>query len=246
MVKRYWQNADQANVNATISHMQSAGQDGVLLMGKEWGENSHSLPTGISGYLDNFIAAGLEPWLMCWVGRLDVDDPVLEETVVTSAWNAGNGKWAGIILDSEAQWKTKVSENESIAHTAFDRFMAVVRPLTDALMLCSYGVPTFHQNMKYEWWNDEVDAFLPIIYYESPGHTADFLLDRAFESWYDISVGWSPALKPLIPICNAYGLNVDPVERQAYAERAIAERGGVSWWKYPIENAAVVTMMGNL
>lgn len=237
MWRPYWQNSDLAKTIEVADDMVYMQQKGVVLMGMQWGPD-YALPDDVSDHLDEYIERGIQPFLGLWVGHLDIDD----QTVAQQAIDAGEGKWAGIILDAESQWVNHVKEPpEGVgavqAKADFDAFMAIVRPQTDRLGVACYASPTTYPNYKYPWWNEVVDFFMPLAYFNAASDTPEGILDTMYQKFSQAHAnqGWTEAIKPIIPVMNGYQnslTDADVAEREQYIELAFERAGAVSIWRW--------------
>lgn len=234
----YWKGRSLEDVINVAWKMSDSGIDGVVLMGMEWG-NQYALPSDIEAKVEAFRSIGIEPYVALWIGTLRDE----EATTALRAIKAAN--WSGVILDVEHQWKDLCRDNLDQARNNFTSFMGRVRLATPKLGYAPYGVPTYHKVYQYEWWNEACDFVLPQIYF-SADQTADYILSRALTSWTRISRDWTTPLKPLIPLGNCYGERADVEQRRLFGQRAIREYGGVSWWRWPLQNPAMAPMLAEI
>jgi len=227
----YWRFADLAFVEDVAADMAYMNQTGVILMGMQWGSH-YALPsTDLLDKLDAFIAAGVTPYLGLWVGKLDGDD----QSVGLSAWGAGSGRWGGIVLDAENQWVNHVKDNPAAARSDFDDFMAIFRPLTANLAVACYASPTSFPNYKYEWWNESVDTFLPLAYFNSSGDTAARILSTMYRKFNAVSADWDDPIVAVVPVMNGYRSTLSDAEvaqRRKYLDIAFAQSGAAQVWRW--------------
>jgi hypothetical protein len=244
----YWKGRSLEQVEGIADEMAAMNQRGVVLMGMDWNSPFYELPaSGVHERLDAFTARGIEPWVGLWVKQMDS----AEQTVALNAWNAGGGRWAGAVIDAEAAWKEFQRTDPAGAVANITAFTAALRAAgADKLAVSTYGVPHFHTNVNYELLNEHFDLHLPQIYFSGEDgddpDDVDRILTRAFNGFKRMSEGWSTPLKQLVPTVNAHGPNADPANRRTYADRALAKTGAMSWWRYPIENPDVVTMLEDM
>ena len=122
------------------------------------------------------------------------------------AWQAGNGQWAGIIIDVEAGLMATVTADRTAAIEALDRFITKFRPLTPFLAYSTMAIPSDYPAMLYSELNSYSDAFLPQLYFNGSGATALYMLDRMQASIdYESRFSSAPP-KPIIPESSTTGV----------------------------------------
>ena len=124
----YWKSFTTEDVQAMIADLNRMHQRGVVLMGMATGDK-YSLPAGVATYLQMLRDAGIQPYLALWLGPFSS----AETDTAVKAWNAGDGRWAGIVIDVEAGLMSSVENDRAAAIAAVGRFMTRVRPLTPFL-----------------------------------------------------------------------------------------------------------------
>ena len=227
----YWRYASLGQVSDVADDMAYMRQTGVILMGMQWG-SEYALPADVSDKLDIFIAAGITPYLGLWVGHLTASD----RTVGEAAWTAGDGKWGGIVLDAELGWYRHVEDvGATQARADFDGFMAIFRPLTGNLAVACYASPHSFPSYHYEWWNEVVDTFLPLAYFNSPADTAERILSTMYRKFRQVSEGWASPIVPVVPVLSGYSSTLSTsavAQRQRYIEIASAQANAVQVWRW--------------
>lgn len=221
----YWKGFDESDVERTIAELTRMHQTGVVLTGMESGSR-YALPADVARYLGMFREAGIEPYLALWVGKFND----AETATSIRAWQAGDGHWAGIILDVERGLEVQVETDRSAAIQAVGRYMARIRPLTTFLAYSTFAIPTDHPDMLFGELNSYCDAYLPQLYFRTD-QTALYLLDRMRASVDYESASWPEPPKPIVPVVNDWGDGVDLTELNNYIEISFARYGAVSGWR---------------
>jgi hypothetical protein len=223
----YWQGASATVVQGYIDTLTAMHQTGVVLTGMESG-NKYALPADVANYLTMFRNAGITPYLALWMGKFDAG----ETATALKAWNAGNGQWGGVVLDVEAGLMHTV---ESIGRTAAEdrvgTFMAQMRTQASFIAFSSMAIPSNYPDMLYSKLNELCDAFLPQLYFPSTGTVALTMFDRMQASIDYESHSWSAPPKPIIPVVNDWGDNVNLDQLNTYIQLAFERYGAVSGWR---------------
>ncbi len=222
----YWKSASEDAVLADIALLQRMHQTGVVLTGMETG-NRYSLPADVAHYLQMFRDAGIKPYLALWIGKFSD----AETNTALRAWQAGDGKWAGIVLDVEGGLLKTVEADRSAAKQALGRFMAQIRPLTPFLAYSTMAITSDYPDMLYSELNGYCDAFLPQLYFNGAGLSALTMLDRLQASVDYESQFWSASPKPMLPVVNDWGDHVNLDELSNYIQIAFARYGAISGWR---------------
>ncbi|MEX2547608.1 MAG: hypothetical protein WD830_07440 [Chloroflexota bacterium] len=221
----YWKGFSVERVRSTITELVRMHQTGVVLTGME-SRNTYALPPDVARYLTMFRDAGIKPYLALWVGKFTD----AETATALRAWEAGNGQWAGIVLDVERGLEVLGERDRAAAVRAVDRFMARVDPVTPFLAYSTFAIPSDHPGMLYSELNSYSDVFMPQLYF-SLGRTALRLLDRMQASVDYESSSWSEPPIPIVPIVNDWGDGVNLNELRSYIEISFSRYGAVSGWR---------------
>jgi len=222
----YWAKFSETKVAAAIADLQRMHQTGVLLSGMDSG-HQYSLPANVSHYLTMFRDAGIKPYLALWVtGFSDAD-----LTVSKRAWNAGDGQWAGIVLDVERGLELAVEANRAATITRMDAFMAEFRPKTSFLAYSSFAYPADHPDMLYSELNAVCDVYMPQLYLNANHPTALGAFDALQEQLDLATPSWADPPKPIVPVVNDWGANANVARLQQYIDIAFARYGAVSGWR---------------
>jgi hypothetical protein len=222
----YWKNKSEAAVEADIQLMQRMHQTGVILTGMESGDR-YALPADVDHYLQLYRAAGITPYLALWVGKFSD----AETATSLRAWRAGNGQWAGIVLDVEAGLMRTVQAGRAEAVQALDRYMSTMRPLTPFMAYSTMAIASDYPDMLYSELNTYADVFMPQLYFNGSGLTALAMLDRLQASVDYESQFWAAPPKPIIPVVNDWGDHVNLEQLSDYIQIAFARYGAVSGWR---------------
>ena len=201
-------------------------QTGVILTGME-SKNKYALPANVSRYLTMLRDAGIKPYVSLWVGRFSE----AELATAKRAWNAGEGKWAGIVLDVERGLEAYAETDRVAAVNSVNGFMAQVRPLTSFLAYSSWAIPTDHPVMLYSEMNSWCDVFLPQLYFNVNNHRALRMLDNMNAAIAYESASWSEPPIPIIPVVNDWGSGVNLTELRQYIDISLARYGAISGWR---------------
>ncbi len=235
----YWKKFNAASTEAMIAELTRMHQTGVVLTGIETG-NKYALPPDVGTYLTMLRNAGIKPYLALWISRFSD----AEVATTLRAWNAGNGQWAGIVLDVERGLELFTMADRAAAVRAIDRYMESVRPLSPFIAASSFGIISDYPNMPWSELNAHVDAIMPQVYFREDV-TALTLLDRMQASIDFESESWSEPPKPIVPVVNDWGNSVDLEQLEAYIEICFARYGAVSGWRlHPNMHAEVKDLWG--
>lgn len=221
----YWKGFSADSVRANIAELQRMHQTGVVLTGIE-SRNRYALPVNVAQYLGMFRDAGVKPYLAIWVSKFN--DADLASAV--RAWNAGNGQWAGIILDVERGLEVFAEGDHAGAVGNLNRYYARLRELSSFVAYSTFAIPSDHPFMPYSELNALSDVYLPQLYF-SLGKTGLLLMDRMKASVDYESASWSVPSKPIVPVVNDWGDGVNLDEMRAYIEISLARYGAVSGWR---------------
>jgi hypothetical protein len=223
----YWQGASATTVQGYIATLTAMHQTGVILTGMESG-NKYALPADVANYLTMFRNAGITPYLVLWMGKFDSG----ETATAMKAWNAGNGQWGGVVLDVEAGlMHTVQSIGRSAAEDRVAAFMTQMRSQATFIAFSSMAIPSDYPDMLYSKLNELSDAFMPQVYFHGTGATALRLLDGMQASINYESKSWSAPPKPIIPVVNDWGDNVNVDQLNLYIQIAFERYGAVSGWR---------------
>jgi hypothetical protein len=222
----YWKKFSEARVETVIADLVRMNQTGVILTGME-SKHTYALPADVSHYLTMFRNAGIKPYLALWVSRFN--DADLE--VARRAWDAGEGKWAGIVLDVERGLEIAVETDRAAAIKGLDKFMAEFRPLTSFLAYSSFAYPTDHPDMLYSELNSYCDVFMPQLYFNEDVSNALTLLDMLKTGIAFESPAWSDPPIPVVPVVNDWGAGTNQEKLQQYIDISFARYGAVSGWR---------------
>ena len=221
----YWKSFTHDAVQAMIDDLTRMHQTGVVLTGMNTG-NKWALPPDVATYLQMIRDAGIQPYLALWIGPFSS----AETDTAVRAWNAGNGLWAGIVIDVEAGLMSAVEQDRAGTVAAVGRFMTRVKPLTPFLAYSTMAVASDYPDMLYSELNGYCDVFMPQVYFTNT-ETALYLLDRMQASVDYESASWPDPPKPMIPVVNDWGDGVDIDQLRSYIEIAFARYGAVSAWR---------------
>jgi hypothetical protein len=222
----YWKHSSATRVQSMIAELQRMNQTGVVLMGMASGAN-YQLPKDVALYLRMFREAGIKPYLALWISNFSD----WELRVATRAWKAGDGQWAGMVIDVESGLETAVQRHRAATLKRLSTFMTRFRPLTPFLAYTSYAYPSDHRFLPYSELNRYCDAFMPQLYFRSGKMSALRLLDK-LQGGIDYESGkWSEAPKPIIPVVNDWGHGVIDVRLRQYIDISLARYGAVSGWR---------------
>jgi hypothetical protein len=221
----YWKGFGLTSVQAMIADLTRMHQTGVVLTGLATG-NEYALPADVATYLQMLRDAGIQPYLALWLGPFST----AETDTAVRAWNAGNGLWAGIVIDVEAGLMNSVKKDRAAAAAAVGRFMTRVKPLTPFLAYSTMAIPSDYPDMLYSELNGYCDVFMPQLYFRST-ETGLHLLDKLQASIDYESAKWAEPPKPMIPVVNDWGDGVDVEQLRTYIEISFARYGAVSGWR---------------
>jgi hypothetical protein len=223
--KPYWKGITEQGVEALIAELTRMHQTGVILTGLE-SRNKYALPADVAHYLTMFRDAGIAPYLAIWVSRASQ----AEADSTIRAWNAGEGQWAGIVLDVERGLEVQAETDREATIQNLAAYMARVRPLTSLLAYSTYQDPSDHPDMLYDEFNSYCDLFMPQLYFRGDP-TGVFLLDKLAETVEFESASWPDPPIPIVPVVNDWGDGVDLPELESYIEIALTRYGAVSGWR---------------
>jgi len=240
-----WAGWDVAQATSKAEELRYMHLRGVILEGIQW-DNSYGIP-GMPGnpalcaqILQVFLDAGITPWLALFVGQFDTT----ETNKSIAAWNAGSGKWGGIVLDAEDGWVNYHNNTPTAANNALTAYINAMRTAgVTKVAYAPYYRPSYWDtppnDYNYPLWNSLCDLVLPQMYFSGDGirqslENVDKIFNRCFNDFADNNLN-----KPIVPLNNAYGANADPEVRDKFFRKALDEKGAISVWRYPIENTAV-------
>lgn len=234
----YWKAAagNDDTFNRALDTMVRMNVRGVLLMGKDWGGSTTELPSNVVARLDQFIAAGITPYVTLWMAKFDS----MDRTAAMAAWTAGAGRWGGAVLDVENGWIQEHAAHPGQTTTDLGTFITALRGAgCNKIALCSYGSASFFKGMDWPLWDTKVDAYFPQAYFSNPSDDYNHLLNRMRNQYAD-----EGTTKPLIPMMNGYSDGADPAKRRPYIARSLDDYGGVSLWRYPVANSQIIDLFG--
>lgn len=236
-----WATRTVTEQNTAIAKMVEMHQRGVILQCIDWNSPRDHTPGDLTARLDRYIAAGITPYLGVWLKEFGTNVGGFNEQQKTiDAWNAGGGRWGGIIVDVEDAWSDFNRDHHASSVTNINAWTTAVRAVMGGKLLgyTSYGVPGFHNDVDWTLLNSKFDVFLPQIYYSGPngdgqGDTAR-ILNRAINSINDKGM-----TKPFVPTVNSWGSDANAANRRQYIDRSLTDYGSVVTWRFPIANSEV-------
>ncbi len=225
----YWKDVGPIAFQTAVDLMVEMNMRGVILMGTDWNSPFWELPADVSDKLDVFIANGITPYLGLWKKHLDGD----ELTRGLNTWAAGEGKWGGVVVDIEDAWNDYQRDFPVQAEANLIAFEAGMRAVMGGkpFAYTSYGTVDYHPNMNYPLLDDHFDLFLGQIYTDTP---AENTIPGITESMNRAANQYEQAglTLPYIPVMSGYRSVANAPTKRYFAERALANRGAVSFWKY--------------
>jgi len=225
----YWKGLGIPAFTSAVNLMVEMNMRGAILMGLDWNSPYYELPADVEDKLDILIANGITPYLGVWLKQLDS----AELTLALGAWADGNGKWGGVVVDIEEAWKTYQSDHPVTAEANLVAFETGMRAVMSGkpLAYSSYGTVNFHTDMNYPLLDDHFDLFLGQIYSDTKAENTvagmTTSMNQAFNQYNNMGL-----TLPYIPVMSAYGSGANAPTRRYFAERALEQKGGVSFWKY--------------
>lgn len=235
----YWKGFSADHVQAVIDEMTAMHQTGIVLTGIESGDK-YALPADVATYLQMFRNAGITPYVSLWIGQFSP----AETATTVRAWQAGDGLWAGIVLDVEAGLLATVEKGREAAVAALDQYMVTVRPMTPFLAFSTMPIPTDFPDMLYSELNTYSDVFMPQLYFKG-GKTALHLFDELTAAIDYESQKWAEPAKPIVPVVSDWAPTTDVDQLQSYIEIALSRYGAVSGWRlHPEMPQAVKDLWG--